>query len=149
MKIFRLQKNYLQRNLLTGIFVFLLLSSFGILAIPASAQLVPSPPTNLTATTASPSQINLSWTAPSNNGGSAITGYEIERSTDGGTNWSSIQSNTGSTSTAYSDTGLVASTSYTYQVSAINVAGTSSPSNTASATTSSTVTSSTTPQPPT
>src|SRR5437879_3781779 len=135
MKIFRLQKNYLQRNLLTGTFVFLLLSSFGILAIPASAQLVPSPPTNLTATTASSSQINLSWTAPSNNGGSAITGYEIERSTDGGTNWSTIQSNTGSTSTTYSDTGLAPSTTYTYQVSSINSVGTSSPSAISSAST--------------
>src|SRR5437016_13401424 len=146
MKIFRLQKNYLQRNLLTGIFVFLLLSSFGILAIPASAQLVPSPPTNLTATTASSSQINLSWTAPSNNGGSAITGYEIERSTDGGTNWSPIQPNTGSTSTTYSNSGLQSSTTYTYRVFAINSVGTSSPSNTASVTTSSTATA---PQPPT
>src|SRR5205085_12601150 len=106
--------------LLTGIFVFLLLSSFGILAIPASAQLVPSPPTNLTATTASSSQINLSWTAPSNNGGSAITGYEIETSTDGGTNWSTIQPNTGSASTTFSNTGLNPSTTYTYRVSAIN-----------------------------
>src|SRR5438270_9547640 len=135
MKIFRLQKNYLQRNLLTGIFVFLLLSSFGILAIPASAQLVPSPPTNLTATTASSSQINLSWTAPSNNGGSAITGYEIERSTDSGRTWSTIVSNTGSTSTTYSDSGLNPSTAYTNRVSALNGIGTSPTSNTSSATT--------------
>src|SRR3989449_5443990 len=36
----------------------------------------PSPPTGLTATAVSSSQINLSWTAP-NNGGSPITGYKI------------------------------------------------------------------------
>src|SRR5205807_4608736 len=94
----------------------------------------PGTTSGLTCTAVSSSQINLSWTAPLNNGGSAITGYEIERSTDGGTTWSTIQSNTGSTSTTYSDTGLVASTSYTYQVSAINLVGTSSPSNTSSAT---------------
>ncbi|MGI0094609.1 MAG: fibronectin type III domain-containing protein, partial [Nitrosotalea sp.] len=103
---------------------------------------VPQPPTGLTATSISTSQINLSWTAPSNNGGSAITGYKIERSTDSGTTWSTVQSNTGSTSTTYSDTGLSSSTTYTYRISAINSVGTSVPSNTASATTGSTTTSS-------
>ncbi len=98
---------------------------------------VPSAPTGLTATAVSASQINLSWTAPANNGGSPITGYKVERSTNGGTTWSTVQPNTGSTATTYSDIGLAASTAYTYRVSAINAVGTSSPSNTASATTSS------------
>lgn len=91
------------------------------------------PPTGLTATAVSSSQINLSWSAPTNNGGSTISGYVIERSVDGGTSWSTVQSNTGSISTTYSDTGLAHSTTYTYRVSAINSMGTSSPSNTASA----------------
>lgn len=95
----------------------------------------PGAPTGLAATAASSSQVNLSWTAPSNSGSSAITGYKIERSTDSGTSWSAIQSNTGSTSTTYSDSGLAASTTYTYRVSAINSAGTSTPSSTAAATT--------------
>ena len=103
---------------------------------------VPGSPTGLTATSISTSQINLSWTAPANNGGSAITGYMIERSTDSGTTWSVIQSNTGSTSTTYSDTGLSSSTTYTYRVSAINGIGSSTPSNTASATAGSATTSS-------
>ena len=95
--------------------------------------------TGNTATAASSSQINLSWTAPANNGGSAITGYKIERSTDSGSTWSAIVSSTGSTATTYSDTGLIASTAYTYRVSTINSAGTSQPSNTASATTPSSI----------
>ncbi|TLX83491.1 MAG: fibronectin type III domain-containing protein, partial [Thaumarchaeota archaeon] len=103
----------------------------------APTATAPQPPTGLTATTVSTSQINLSWTAPANNGGSAITGYKIERSTNGGTTWSTIQSNTASTATTFSDTGLTASTTYMYRVSAINPVGISSPSNTASATTSS------------
>src|SRR5207245_11055390 len=88
-----------------------------------SAATAPSPPTGLTATAVSSSQINLFWTAPTNNGGSAITGYKIERSTDGGTTWSTIVSNTGSTGATYSNTGLTASTAYTYRVSATNSVG--------------------------
>jgi hypothetical protein len=111
--------------------------------IPSVPPTAPQPPTGLKATTTSSSQINLSWSAPSSNGGSAITGYEIERSVNSGTTWSTVQSNTANTSTTYSNTGLAASTTYTYRVSAINNIGTSSPSNTSSATTSST------PPPPT
>src|SRR4029077_247662 len=44
--------------------------------------------------------------------------------------------NIGSTSTTYSNTGLSPSTTYTYRVSAINLVGTSSPSNSAFAITS-------------
>ena len=95
----------------------------------------PQSPTNLSAKAISSSQINLSWSAPSDNGGSAITGYMIERSQDNGNTWTTIISNTGSTSTTYSNTGLSPSTTYTYRVSAINSIGTSSPSNTAIATT--------------
>lgn len=103
----------------------------------------PSAPTGLTATTASSSQINLSWTAPSNNGGSAVTGYKIDRSNNGGSTWSTIVSNTGSIGTTYSSTGLTANATYTFRVSAINVVGTSSPSNIVSAKTSATSTGST------
>ena len=106
----------------------------------------PQSPTNLSATAISSSQVNLSWSAPSDNGGSAITGYMIERSQDNGNTWSTIVSNTGSTSTTYSNVGLAASTSYAYRVSAINSVGTSIPSGTASATTSAALT---VPQPPT
>jgi len=104
-------------------------------ATTSQAPTVPQPPTGLSATAVSSSQINLSWNTPSNNGGSAITGYMIERSQDNGNTWGTIASNTGSASTTYSDTGLGASTTYTYRVSAINSVGTSMPSNIASATT--------------
>lgn len=99
----------------------------------SSGTNAPSAPTGLTATTASSSKINLSWTAPSSNGGSAVTGYKIERSNNGGASWSTVVSNTGSTGTTYTSGGLTANATYTFRVSAINSVGTSSPSNIASA----------------
>jgi len=104
-------------------------------AITAVYNTILQPPTGLEATAASSSQINLSWTAPSDNGGSVIIGYKIERSIDNGSTWSTIVSNTGSVETTYSDTGLASNTTYTYRVSAINSVGTSNPSNMSSATT--------------
>ncbi|HJU14661.1 MAG TPA: spherulation-specific family 4 protein [Candidatus Nitrosotalea sp.] len=101
----------------------------------SSSTTAPSAPTGLSASAASTSQINLSWTAPSNNGGSAITGYEIDRSSGGSSTWSTAVANTGSSSTKFSDIGLTSGTVYSYRVSAINSVGTSSPSSTASATT--------------
>lgn len=97
----------------------------------------PTVPQNLNATASSPTKINLNWVAPTNDGGSPITGYKIERSTDGGSNWSALVVNTGNTDTTYADSGLASGITYTYRVSAINSIGTSSPSNTASVTTSS------------
>jgi len=89
---------------------------------------VPSSPTNLTAT-GKMTHIDLIWTAPSDNGGTPILGYIIQRSTDNGTTWSTIVSNTNSTGTAYTDSHLIPVKVYTYRVSAINSVGTSDPSN--------------------
>jgi hypothetical protein len=92
-------------------------------------------PTNLLSNAISPSQINLSWNTPTNNGGSPITGYKIERESPIGGGWNTLIENTGSTSTTYQDTGLTPNTQYNYRVSAINSIGTGTTSNTASATT--------------
>jgi hypothetical protein len=77
-------------------------------------------------------RIDLSWTAPSN-GGSAITGYFIEYSINGVT-YFTLVSNTGSTSTTYTDIGLTSAQTYYYRVSAINAIGTGTASSPASAT---------------
>src|SRR5438876_771082 len=99
---------------------------------------VPDSPRYINATVASPSRINLSWWIPVNTGGSPITGYKVERSTDGGTTWTILKANTGSALyiNHYSDYFLLASTTYTYKILAINAIGTSLPSSNASATTS-------------
>ncbi len=94
----------------------------------------PGAPTGLTATANGQTQIDLSWTAPSDNGGEDITGYRIEVSTDG-SNWSDLEANTDSTSTTYSHTGLTAGNTRHYRVSAINSVGTGAASNVDNATT--------------
>src|SRR2546422_970570 len=114
----------------------------------AAAQVgptVPLAPTGLATPYVSLSQISISWFAPLSDGGSPITGYKIERSTDGGTTWNIIVANTGNTGTWYPNYNLLASTAYSYRVSAINSVGTGSPSSTASAITSA----ATVPNPPT
>src|SRR5207245_1557821 len=100
------------------------------------APIAPQPPTGLSAPYVSSSQISISWAAPLNDGGSHITGYKIERSTDGGTTWDIVAANTASKGTWYSNYHLLASTTYTYRVYSINSIGTSSPSSTVVGTTS-------------
>jgi chitodextrinase len=80
----------------------------------------PSVPTGLSATAASSSQINLSWTASTDNVG--VTGYKIFRN---GTQIST------STATSFQNTGLAASTTFSYTVSAFDAAGNNSGQSTA------------------
>ena len=89
---------------------------------------IPEPPTGLTATTTLQGQIDLSWTAPEDNGGTAITGYKVERSPDGNSNWAILERNTATTNTTYSDETVPAGSTRHYRVSAINDTGTSKPS---------------------
>ena len=95
---------------------------------------VPGPPTGLTATTNGATRIDLAWTAPTDNGGAAITGYRIEVS-DAGSSWSDLVADTGSTTTTGNHVGLSPGTTRHYRVSAINSEGAGNPSNEDSATT--------------
>ena len=98
-------------------------------------QTAPGAPTDLSATARGSDEINLSWTAPDSTGGSDITGYKIESSSDAGSNWTNLVADTGNTNTAYQHAGLSPGDTRHYRVSAINSVGTSAPSNTANATT--------------
>ncbi|MBX3021793.1 MAG: DUF4082 domain-containing protein [Bdellovibrionales bacterium] len=86
--------------------------SVSTLAPPAPDTQAPSVPAGLVASAASTSQINLSWSAASDNVG--VTGYRIYRDGSLLKLVTSLSSN---------DTGLAASTSYSYQISAIDAAG--------------------------
>ena len=96
---------------------------------------VPTAPRHLNATAVGDNRINLTWDAPNSNGGSAITGYKIEVSNNGRTNWTTRVANTGSSNRTYSHTGLSAGDIRHYRVSAINASGTGPHSNVDSATT--------------
>ncbi|HKZ72553.1 MAG TPA: fibronectin type III domain-containing protein, partial [Steroidobacteraceae bacterium] len=92
----------------------------------------PSVPGTLAATAVSASQIDLSWGASTDNVG--VTGYLIERCVGAGC--SSFTSLVTVSGTTYSDTGLAASTPYSYRVRATDAANNlSAYSNTAGATT--------------
>ena len=100
---------------------------------------VPGTPRSLDADADGTSRIELSWRAPTNDGGSRITGYRIEVSEDGGTRWNHLVSNSHNTRTTYTHTGLEPATTRHYRVSAINREGVGRASRPASATTDATV----------
>ncbi len=88
----------------------------------------PGAPTGLAASTISSSQVNLRWTPPSSNGGSPITGYEVERA-QGDISFSFTNSTNAvffsyGNATTFADSGLQPSTTYNYTVFAENKAGT-------------------------
>jgi chitodextrinase len=81
----------------------------------------PSTPGTPVATNVTPSQVSLSWTASTDNVG--VVGYRVIR------NGSVIATASGTT---YTDSGVSASSSYTYQVVAVDAAGNTAPSGTLS-----------------
>jgi hypothetical protein len=102
-----------------------------------SCAAVPSAPSGLTATPASSSVVNLSWTADTAPANCTISSYNVFASTTSGfTPSSSNQIASGVTATSYSNTGLAASTTYYYKIEAVDADGTSVASSQASATTS-------------
>ncbi len=87
---------------------------------PAAADTTPpTAPSGLSATAASSTQINLGWTASTDNVG--VTGYRVERCQGAGcTNFAQVATPTG---TSFNDTGRSPSTTYRYQVRAADAAG--------------------------
>jgi hypothetical protein len=92
----------------------------------------PTAPSGLTAVASSATQIGLTWTASTDN--VAVVGYRVERCSGGScTTFAQI---TTTTTLSFADSGLTASTSYSYRVLATDAAGNlSAYSNTASTTT--------------
>ena len=87
----------------------------------------PAAPSGLTATAISSSAINLAWTDNSSN----ETGFSIERCTGAGCSNFAQAGTAAAGATTFGDSGLAASTSYSYRVRAINGSLVSNPSNVA------------------
>lgn len=94
--------------------------------IGSADTVLPTAPTGLSAAAASPSKVNLAWSAATDNVG--VTGYVIYRN--------SAQLTSVGAVTTYSDTSVTSTNTYTYSVKAVDAAGNQGPaSNIASATT--------------
>ncbi len=81
----------------------------------------PTAPQSLVATQNPTKGVNLSWTAPASNNGSAITGYKIYRSLTAGGEAFLVQP--AGVGTTYTDTTTSSRKQYFYKVSAVNAYG--------------------------
>ncbi|MEA2207440.1 MAG: hypothetical protein QOE77_4216, partial [Blastocatellia bacterium] len=91
-------------------------------AAPAIDPTPPSAPTNVSGSAASANQVSLAWSASTDNVG--VTNYNIYRGANGAT--PSLLAARTDNATTYTDTSVLASTTYTYQVQAADAAGNSS-----------------------
>jgi fibronectin type 3 domain-containing protein len=98
--------------------------------VSAIPRTVPSAPQNVQASFGN-AQIQLTWTAPSSNGGAAIQYYRIYRGTSSGSETFLV--NTIGAVTTYLDESLTNGQIYFYKITAVNIAGESTYSNEVSA----------------
>jgi Fibronectin type III domain len=98
-----------------------------------SAQTKPSAPLNLRAVTSSSRGVTLTWSAPSSNGGSSITSYELWRSTSSGQEAAYVSVACTASTCTYNDSNTSRRHTYYYEVAALNGVGEGPLSNQASA----------------
>ena len=91
----------------------------------------PAPPTGVDITTEGNGELTVGWTAPTENGGSDITGYKVQWKSGAQSFGSSRQHTTADgAATSYTIPSLTNGTEYTVRVLAVNAVGDSAASNT-------------------
>lgn len=90
----------------------------------------PDAPAGATAYSPAPGQVALSWTAPANTYGAALTGYRVDRASDAAFTQNVVSWTIGA-GTSFTDTTAAPGATYYYRVSALSADGTSAPSATA------------------
>ncbi|MFO0955449.1 MAG: fibronectin type III domain-containing protein [Candidatus Saccharibacteria bacterium] len=90
--------------------------------ITAGTLSPPSAVQNLAGNETGPTSIDLTWDAPSSDGGSAITDYVVQYKLSSNAGWTAFTDGI-SSSTGASVSGLTDSTNYDLRVAAVNVAG--------------------------
>lgn len=99
-------------------------TSFGALSGSLEYYEVPTAPTAVSvAQAALENAVNVSWTAPSDNGGSAVTSYKVKWSYNADMSGSTVIG-TGSTATTYKISGLSYGSTVYVQVAAVNIVAT-------------------------
>ncbi len=91
----------------------------------------------ISSATATLTSVMVAWTAPSSDGGSAITAYDLQYKESSETSWTPVDDiwETGGGALSYRKTGLTPSTGYDFQVRAVNAEGDGAWSATQTATT--------------
>jgi titin len=90
--------------------------------IRTPAPVVADSPTSLVVSNITSTGYKLAWSAPSSNGGAAITDFKVEVSSDGGNTWR-LAKQSASTSLTLSVSGAAPGTNYLVRVGAINSVG--------------------------
>ncbi|MEO8570084.1 MAG: fibronectin type III domain-containing protein [Chloroflexota bacterium] len=95
-------------------------TSVDLVVTAPSTATAPSEPQSVTANPAKGKGVQVSWSAPANDGGSAVTGYRVYR----GTTAASLTFLVATANvTGYKDASTIRGTSYYYAVSAVNTVG--------------------------
>ncbi len=90
----------------------------------------PAPPTGVDITTEGNGELTVGWTAPTENGGSAITGYKVQWKSGTQSFGPARQQAAGASATSHNVPSLTNGTLYTVRVLAVNSVGDSAASNT-------------------
>jgi hypothetical protein len=98
--------------------------SFSAPTAPLTPVSLPSAPTAVSGTAAGSGQVDLTWTAPASDGGSALTDYVVQyRVNTDGSAWTEFNPSVNATA-AETVTGLINGTAYRFRVAAVNGVGT-------------------------